>query len=186
MKKEKGPQKETAEKTAVKKPRRIFRVLIAAAALALLGLIIWYFCSGLYGEEVTVRKEHLNSFSYSRAGDMIGSFYQEEIRLLDDGGALLTVTTMASHNAPAQKAEYRLDGKVLEELEQVFRRYHMNRWTHRNLSRVFVADGASHSYDFTLGETDFHFSSQLYPLSCRNKLQELHDIIDRYKGSAEG
>ncbi|MGN0577895.1 MAG: hypothetical protein ACI4J4_04685 [Ruminiclostridium sp.] len=81
--------------------------------------------------------------------------------------------------------EYKLDKAVLTDIESVFRKYKMQNWNNKKFSDMFVADGPSYSYSFRFDDnTAVVFSSQVYPTSYSEKLDELDKVIEQYKESA--
>lgn len=169
--------------------RKWLKILIVLAVILLiLGIIAWiwfYFSSGRHEEQKALKKEKLVRYRYSRGGDMRGSRYSEEIRLQEDGSVIRSIASADWYGADDAVTEYRIDAEVLRELEAVFRRYHMNRWAHRRISRIFVADGASYGYDFTFGDTGIDFSSQVYMGRYRKGINELAAVIEKYGETQE-
>ena len=52
-------------------------------------------------------------------------------------------------------------------------------------TRIFVADGASTSYDFRFDDgKNVRFSSQLYPDIYRNKLKRIDEVINDFRNKA--
>lgn len=127
-------------------------------------------------------KKKLIKYSYSRSGDMRGSFYGEEIILVDDNHAVLKCTSQNSYNATPEENRIDIDASVLEEIGKLCRRYHMKRWQRRKISRMFIADGASHSYDFYFeGGKSIRFSSQHYPAFYRKRINKITEAVNKYK-----
>lgn len=148
------------------------------------GLII-YFNSEYRQGVKDMKNEKLIMYSYSSGGDMRGSHYSQEIKLSEEGKAVLCTSSADWYNDDPKTEESYIDAAVLEEIGKVFRKYHMNRWQNRKISKMFVADGASYSYRFTFGETDFRFSAQYYPGRYRYKLDEIDNIIEKYSQTKE-
>lgn len=56
----------------------------------------------------------------------------------------------------------------------------MNYWNRKRVSKMFIADGESHSYSFEFDKSSIHFSSQYYPDKYRKKIKKLNDVIAKY------
>lgn len=130
-------------------------------------------------------KKDLIRYGYSSSGDMRGAFYSREICVYDDTRALMIITSQEWYNDDEKTEEYLIDGKVLNEIAEIFRDNHMNRWKNRNLSRIFVADGATDSYSFSFGDDDYGFSSQAFPPTYALKLKKIDDVIKKYSADKE-
>lgn len=127
-------------------------------------------------------KKKLTKYCYSVSGDMLGSFYGEEIKLIDENRAVLKISSKDRHNSELKETEIDIDAAVLDDIANVYRKYHMKRWERRKISRMFIADGASRSYDFYFDNgKSTRFSSQHYPTFYRNRINKLSAIIDQYK-----
>lgn len=161
------------------------KALIAAAAFAAaLGIAVLaaaYFSGNYHEEARALRKKHMDRYEYSKGGDMVGSRYSEIIRRYDDTHAILSISSSSWYDEDPSVSEYLLDAEILQEIESVFRKYRMHWWAHRRISRIFIADGASHSYSFRFGETSIGFSSQHYPAYYRKRLQKIDGAIEKYK-----
>lgn len=132
-----------------------------------------------------MKKSPLTEYRYSKSGDMRGSHYSEIIRRYDDTRALYSISSSSWYGGEDTVTEYFLDTGVLSELETIFRKYHMRSWQRRKISRMFIADGASKSYQFTFGADTCGFSSQMYPGAYGCKVQKLCDVIERYAKDCE-
>ncbi|MBQ0042970.1 MAG: hypothetical protein KBS85_06635 [Lachnospiraceae bacterium] len=129
---------------------------------------------------VGIQGKQLSEFSYYIGGDMLGSFYEESVKKVDDSQAIITISKAESHNQELQKKEYRVDISVLTELESIIRKNHMNFWNRKKFTNMFIADGASKGYRFVFENKTIGFSSQIYPQRYLRKLQKLNSIINEY------
>lgn len=157
-------------------------VLIAAAAVVIL-LAAWA-CGNMFRNYVSIRGQHLNSYSYSEGGGMVGAYHSESVKRSGDR-ALITIESARWHSQDPTVEEYLTDAAVLDELEAVVRKYHMNFWHRKEFTNVFVADGDSKGYHFDFDEETVWFSSQIYPARYRNKLAELDRVLDQYIAAGE-
>ncbi len=130
-------------------------------------------------------KKELTRYGYSSSGDMRGSYYSREICVYDDTRALMITTSQEWYGDDEKTEECLIDGKVLDEIAGIFRDNHMNRWKNRNLSRMFVADGATDSYSFSFGDNDYGFSSQAFPPAYALKLKKIDEVIKKYSANSE-
>lgn len=60
---------------------------------------------------------------------------------------------------------------MLDDIEQIVRKYKMNFWNKRKFTNMFISDGESTSYTFSFDKTRIYFSSQFYPAMYGMKLQ---------------
>lgn len=170
----------------MKKSLKILIIISAVVtAIAVAVLVMMYLSSDAYLEEQAMKNEKLVKYSYSRGGDMIGSRRSEEIKLLGDGTALFSVSSADWYAQDDTVSEYIIDAAVLDELAEVFRDNHMNRWENKKITDIFVADGASESYSFRFGDTSIGFSSQYYPEKYAKPLKKMDDIIRKYSEGKE-
>ncbi len=133
---------------------------------------------------VSIRKQHLNSYTYSSGGSMTGGFYRESVKRADGGTALVSISEAEWHSQDPTVREYKVDDALLDELEKVIRSEKMNFWNGKKFTNMFVADGASYSYSFSFDKASIGFSSQIYPGSYRTKLAKLAEVIKRYLADA--
>lgn len=142
---------------------------------------------GLYGcgNYQFVGNQKLTGFEYSSGGGMEGGGKTTEISIIQDE-VYLTETSREWWYEDDSVTEYKVDEGILEEIENVFRKNKMNWWNGKKFTNMFIADGASASYDFSFdGGTWVSFSSQYYPANYSKKLDEIHEIIRKYAETAE-
>ncbi len=156
-----------------KKMKLIILIIIIAA-------LIIFACISLIKRH-NYSKQELLSYQYSSGGDMNGGHYSQKLTKIDDNTALMTISQSEWHYQDNQISEYLLDGKVLEEIKDIFLKNAMYKWENRNFSNIFVADGASYSYSFNFNEDSIHFSSQIYSQRYARKLNKIDDIINKYQ-----
>lgn len=168
-----------------KKGKIVKTVLIVLAAAGLAAAIIVYFASGSAKAARAMRKEPLVKFRSSFGGDMRGSHHMTVIRRLDDGRAVLSELSADWYADDGTVTESVIDAKALDELAAIARKYRMDRWEHRKIAKMFVADGGSTGYDFYFGDVSFGFSSQYYPLAYGKKVEKLRDVVEKYGGTGE-
>lgn len=134
----------------------------------------------------TVKKSHkLISYESSSGGGMEGGGRSTEVRI-SDGEVILAESVQKMWYTDEEVREYRVDAQILQEIEAVFRRYHINRWHGKRFTKMFIADGESYSYSFDFeGNESIYFSSQYYPARYRNILGRFDVILDRYRTEGE-
>ena len=150
---------------------------VAAAVAAAVILVVAY--KVMFGKGSKIDKEALISFHRGTGGDMQGSSSNTYLRRYDDDRALLTLSHAGWHYEDPQITEYFVDVSVMDEIKAVFCKYRMHSWDGKKFTDMFVADGASTSYDFDFETMDVSFSSQIYPERYANKLNEINAIIQR-------
>ena len=136
-------------------------------------------------ESVVMNKDRLTEYRYSKSGDMRGSRYSETVKPDGSGRAVLSIASSEWYGEDEKTEEYFVDGKILDDLGDVFRKYKMNWWKSGRIGKMFVADGASMSYSFSFGEKDYDFSSQYYPDRYTEGLDALDEVIARYRKDGE-
>ena len=144
---------------------------------------------GLFGcgKKPDVENKELVSFVYTSGGGMTGGGSYRSVNIID-GEIILTCSDKEWWYEDNHVTEYRLDKAVLTDIESVFRKYKMQNWNDRKFSDVFVADGPSYSYLFEFEDnTNVMFSSQSFPASYSEKLDEISQVIEQYreKGTLE-
>lgn len=169
----------------IKKKKLLIIIIIAATVLIAALVIPMIFSDYDITEQIAMKKGNLTKYSYSSGGDMLGSHYSETVKDYDGTRAVLTITSAEYHSAPEEINEYFISSEVLKELNSVFRKHHMNRWEHRKIGKMFIADGASYSYSFYFGDASCSFSSQYYPGLYRKGVDALSEIIDKYSENKE-
>lgn len=140
----------------------------------------------MFGDHyVNIRKQHLNEYQYSTGGGMNGGYYHKTVKRYNDTLALISIENAEWHNQDPTVNEYLVNVSILDDLETIIRKYHMNFWNRKTFSNMFIADGESYSYSFEFDEKDIYFSAQHYPTSYSNKLSKLNEIINKYLEKAE-
>ena len=132
-----------------------------------------------------LKKQQLLTYSCSSGGDMNGGHYSETVKLYDDEHALITVSESSWYFEDPAVAEYFVDKSILDEIKDICLKYGMQRWDGKQISNIFIADGASTSYRFDFEDDDFWFSSQYYPESYSSKLIQIKEVIKKYKATGE-
>lgn len=134
---------------------------------------------------VNIRKQNLVKYQYTSGGGMTGGHYSETVTIYDDTRALISIEETEWYDADPVIREYIADKAILDELENVIRRYHMNFWDNKTFTDMFIADGESRSYSFDFDDSGISFSSQFYPAIYRKKLDKLDEIINKYIAAAD-
>lgn len=156
----------------------IFGSIILAIAIAV--GIFMYFQSDRHGENLAVKNEKLNRYEESSGGDMLGSHHSRVVKRYDDKFAIVSILNCEWHADDGYVEEYYIDNEVLDDIESIFKRNNMQSWAHKQISNIFVADGASYSYSFYFGDTSISFSSQVYPPSYQKHLNAIDEVIKNY------
>lgn len=169
----------------MKKMSKKVKILCAVIAAALLIAGGMFVVMNLFGKFPGIEKEALERYSYSSGGDMLGSSYSETVQEYDDNTALITIMRREWHSDDGSVKEYLVDRKILDELKAVFVKYCMKNWDNKQISNLFVADGASYRYGFDFEINSVSFSSQFYPEKYSSKLRELDEIIKKHLSGAE-
>lgn len=138
----------------------------------------------MFGNYVSIRGQHLNTYSYSSGGGMDGGYYRKTVKRYGDH-ALISIESAEWHAQDPTVTEYLTDVAVLDELEKVVRKCKMNFWNRKKFTNEFICDGESESYHFDFDDEDISFSSQIYPVQYRNKLSMLENVINKYIENGE-
>lgn len=138
----------------------------------------------MFNNYVNIRGSQLNTFVCGSGGGMTGGYYRETVKG-HEGRALISIESAEWHSQEPTVTEYLTDIAVLAELEAVIRKYKMNFWNRKKFTHEFIADGESQSYRFIFDNAEISFSSQIYPLRYRKKLQELDGIVKKYIENGE-
>ncbi len=161
------------------------KIIIIIIAIVIAGLLITILYRKLFGEHAGIEKKALVSFHRGSAGDMMGGTHQTYIDAYDDAHAVISISHADWYYEDPTVTEYLADIAVLQEIREVFLKYHMQNWDNKKFTDMFVADGASYSYGFDFEEDYVNFSSQYYPEKYAEKLDELDAIINRYLKEGE-
>lgn len=163
-----------------KKNHRKKRIMI----LVIAGLLILggFLMVGLWKKNKWENQE-LEKYSTVTAGDMRGSAHRIELSKDEDGKALLVFSDTEEHGQEPVVKAYLVDGRILEEIKEVFIDEGMYGWDGRKFSGIFIADGANTSYSFIFADDDVSFSSQIYPEKYRKKLDRLDAVIEKYRAT---
>lgn len=163
------------KKINVKKILLILGVIVLVA-VAGLGVYNMFF----NGEWVNIKGQKLNSYTEASGGDMNGSHRSFSIKRVDDQKALVSYSKARWYGEDPAVEEYYTDVKVLDEIDAVVRKYHMNRWNNKKFTNMFIADAGNDSYYFTYDEEYISFSSQYYPSGYAKKLAEIDEVVKPY------
>lgn len=170
----------------MKKKMRILIIVLSVIALIAAGTGVALFMSGdYYSDSKKLKNGHLWKYTYSSGGDMRGSHYSQVISRYDDDKALLSIFSSEWYADDGKVEEYLISADVLKEIESVFRSNHLRRWENRNISKMFVADGATYSYRFYIGDADFGFSSQYFTGHYKDVISRLNEVINKYSEDKE-
>lgn len=131
-----------------------------------------------------MKKQQLNQYSYSCGGGMSGGYISTKVKRTDEG-ALIIKTNREWHNAIPACNEYLVDASILDEIQTIFYKHHMKIWHGKKFTNMFVCDGCSYSYSFSLEKDNIHFSSQIYPPKYSNKLKQFDEVINSYLDNAK-
>lgn len=134
----------------------------------------------IFKHYVNIKKQHLLEYHYSVGGGMTGGYYSETVRRQGDKAVISTVRA-EFHNEEPIESKIEVDASILDDIEQIVRKYKMNFWNKRKFTNMFISDGESTSYTFSFDKTRIYFSSQFYPAMYGMKLQEIRDIIKKYQ-----
>lgn len=143
--------------------------------------------SGLDADErKAVKIMPLTKYRCGESGNMRGASHQLYVELQEDGSAVIAYEDKDWYGQDPVVREYRTDGKILSDMEAVFRDNGMASWNNKKFTDIFIADGASESYSFEFGNYDGYvsFSSQMYPERYRKILKKFDNIIAEYRESA--
>ena len=141
--------------------------------------------SGLLGcgNMVNVKNQSLEAFSSYMGGGMSGGGNLTEITTIDNE-VFLTVSESELWYEDNRITEYKVDKAALEDIEAVFRKYKMNTWNGKKFTNIFVADGPNEGYTFKFNDGAYvSFSSQIYPERYAEKLNEINDIVNKYRAT---
>lgn len=173
---------EEAQDYMAKRNVKIVCAVIAAVIVLIVGVFVF---RNLFGKFFGIEKEELKSYQYRCGGDMLGSSYSKSVQEYDDDSALITIQSSEWYGDDGAVKEYLVDREILNELKAVFVKYHMKNWDNKKFTKMFVADGASHSYSFDFETDSVSFSSQIYPEKYSVKLKILDEIVDKYLRDTE-
>lgn len=128
----------------------------------------------------------LTAFSYSSAGDMLGSYDGVSVCLEEADGeetVVIRIEEAASHTEEIQTTLYAADHALLEEIRQIFEENGMKRWEKCRESDIIAYDAATQHYCFSFDGVDaVQFSStQELPTEARDALRAIFDAIERYE-----
>ncbi|MDD5923761.1 MAG: hypothetical protein PUC88_03100 [Clostridia bacterium] len=137
------------------------------------------------GNYVSIRGQHLNKYCYSSSGGMSGGYYSKTIKRYDDAHALISIEKVEWHSQDPEVNEYLVDVSIMDELEEIIRKYRMNFWNRKKFSNMFIADGESIGYSFTFDKDYIDLSSQYYPARYSDKLHKFDEIIEKYLNDAK-
>lgn len=121
----------------------------------------------------------LQVYSYSSGGNMNGNSYVETISKINSQ-YILSISSAEWYFQPPKVTEYIVDKAILNDIEKVFSKHHMERWKNKKFTDMFIADGETKSYSFDFPEESISFSSQIFPTKYRTKLSEIDDVIKKY------
>lgn len=159
-------------------------VLIATVLLAALG------CGAVYlnnnrAEHPNVNGLRLTGFEYSAGGGMNGEHTSMYYILQEDGTVLYSKDEARWWGERPKVNEALMDRLLLDELEAVFRKNHLEKWHNKTFTKEIVYDGASYGYWFRFDDTTVHFSSQIYPEKYEKVLDEVWAVLNKYQDSGE-
>ncbi|MDO4204139.1 MAG: hypothetical protein Q4D07_06585 [Selenomonadaceae bacterium] len=152
----------------------ILGVLLCAAGLSAL------FDSGigsafsLFGKSVI--DSPLKGVSFTRGGDMQGSFHAMSVRIIDEQTAMVCYEDASWHHEAIAVKEYLVPISVLDDIKTIFNSNKLVRCEKASASKFIVLDGATSSYSFSFENRHVHFSST-QDIS-RDSYQALRDISD--------
>lgn len=164
------------------KGKRVNKMTLIIAAVAIVLLVIGG--SMVFGNYVSIRGQHLNTYTHSSGGGMTGGYSRKTVKRYGDQ-ALISFVSAEWYAQDPDVEEYMVDAAVLDELEEVVRKNGMNFWNRKKFTRMFVNDGESDSYYFYFDDSDISFSSQIFPEKYSRKLAGLDAVISKYVASAE-
>lgn len=143
--------------------------------------------SGLFGikKNIKLKNQNLVLYEESVSGDMVGSKRSVRVHIIGEE-AFISFANSGAWYEDSTVTEYKVDRKILEDINTTFRKHKMQFWDGKKFTKLFVADGASTSYRFEFdGNESVRFSSQIYPPVYRTKLKEISDIVSEYRKSGE-
>ncbi|MCF0150262.1 MAG: hypothetical protein HUJ80_02515 [Firmicutes bacterium] len=132
-----------------------------------------------------IKDKTMFSYTHSFGGGMSGGGRSFELHYDCEDRLILTASSKSWYGQIPSVREYLVADDTLSRLEEVARKYHMERWNNKEFTNQFIADGASESYHFAFkkdrkkrgGYESFGFSSQYYPDRYANKLAQLDAIV---------
>lgn len=134
------------------------------------------------GKESFDESQKLRSYGYSSGGDMNGSRHMIDVREESEGVVILGFSDSDWHGEDPRVSEYVVSADILDEIDQIVRKYKMYKWNNKEFTDVFVCDGASYSYRFGYTNDSIGFSSQMYPSPYGERLDEIDEVIKKYRG----
>lgn len=168
----------------MKKMLKVLLWIVGILVLAFLVLVLCFWISGL--KESSVKDKNLVKYTYSRSGGMSGGGYSETIQPYDETRAIVSVKQRDWWYEDREVDEYLVDIKVLEDIREVFNKYHMKKWEGKKFTKYFIADGESEGYSFGFENHVYvSFSSQMYSKYYADKLSEIDEVISKYAENKE-
>lgn len=168
----------------MKKMLKVLLWIVGILVLAFLVLVLCFWISGL--KESSIKDKNLVKYTYSRGGGMSGGGYSETIRVYDETRAIVSVKQRDWWYEDHEVDEYLVDIKVLEDIREVFNKYHMKNWEGKGFTKYFIPDAESEGYSFSFENLGYAgFTSQMYPKTYRDKLAEIDEVISRYAENRE-
>lgn len=128
---------------------------------------------------INIKGQKLNSYSRSVGGGMTGGYYRESVKR-NGAQAVISTVEASFHNEEPVKCEYVVDATILDEIEDLVRKYRINFWNRKKFTNMFISDGESESFSFEFDKNGINFSSQIYPEKYGAKLKEIKEIVKKY------
>ena len=130
---------------------------------------------GFFGSTID---EPLKEVSFTRGGDMQGSFHGMTVRVLDDKNALVCYEDAKWHNEAVRVKEYIVPKTVLDDIKTIFNEHKLAKCENAPMSEMFAYDAATSSYYFDFEKKRVKFSSnQKIPVEARDALRKISACV---------
>ncbi len=139
------------------KKKILIGALLCAAGLSSIFGINTGFAFDLFGSSTV--DAPLRSVSFTRGGDMPGSFHAMSVKAIDDKTAQVYYADAQWHFEAKEEKEYIVPASVLEDIKTIFNNNKLARCEKAPRSKMFALDAATSSYSFDFEGKQIHFSS---------------------------
>lgn len=158
------------------KKKIVIGALLCAAGLSSVFGLGTGFAFDLFGKSTI--ESPLLSVTFTRGGDMQGSYHGMSVRAVDDKTAQVYYADAQWHFEINEEKEYLVAASVLEDIKTIFNENKLARCEKAPRSRMMVLDAATSSYSFHFKEKPIHFSStQELSRDSYNALREIDKCV---------
>ena len=131
--------------------------IVIGGLLCLVGLgSVFGFALDLFGSTVDAP---LKKISFTRGGDMQGSYHGLTVSALDDKNALVCYEDANWHNEAIRVKEYIVPKSLLTDIKTIFNENKLAKCAKAPKSQFMALDAATSSYNFYFEEKDIRFNS---------------------------